>query len=93
MLSRIIKISKRAEMSDMNENSMAELNQISEKLFKENPELQKIMTLFGETMHTYTETLAAMGQLPTYSISSNSTSSPHLAINSASSFHLRLGNK
>lgn len=75
-------------MSDMKENSMMELSQISEKLLKENPELQRIMILFGETMETYTQTLAAMGQIPSYSISTNTTASPKLAINSASSSHL-----
>lgn len=57
---------------------MAEKKELStelelEKYLKDHPELQEVMKLFGETMATYQEILAAMGQQQTYQITAGNT--------------------
>gem|GEM_PF-6092406 len=57
------------------------------EFFRANPEFEKIMELFAETLSTYEETLKAMGAYPQYRIEVGNTSSQQIVITDTSTAH------
>ena len=49
-----------------------------DEYLQENPEIQKILTMFGETMQTYQDTLVVMGQSSPAQVLTGNTSSVNL---------------
>ena len=65
-----------------------ELNQSISEYLNENPELQGILTIFGETMQTYGDTVMAMGQKTSPQVLTGNTSTVDIRETSLSTANL-----